>query len=212
MKKKQKRYKRSVKPLYILLGLVIIIIIAGIAWKHGGNTQSDAQDPSSPTQLYIDSAKKFTFKYPTGWVLQNANSQPVEGPPGPQPDWTKVSRPINVVPAKAPAGNTITITPGCEVAAADGSTISVVQDLKNHKDQFHTQTASTNNGNDVFYDKLAFKGDAESYTDHTYVVSKGSNCLKLNFRQNYQNTTLNQSFDDSQDLPGFMTLVNSVHF
>jgi len=127
-----------------------------------------------------------------------------DGPTQSEPDWSKTSRPLAITPATGQKNNAVTVTPGC--------TAATIADAKARKDRFHTQQDININGYPAFYDKLDFVSDAEQYVNHTYVVLGPKDCLQLSYRESWRHPMSNTNFDDSQNVPDFKAIVNSVKF
>lgn len=135
-----------------------------------------------------------------------------DGPTPPEPDWSKVSRPVWIRTAVGAKSNYLIVTPGCTTLSADGQTVSIQQDMINRSDRFHTQTDMKINGYTGFYDRLDFKADAESYVDHTYFVTNDTDCVLFRYRENWHHDMMNSTFDDSKNMPAFRALVESITF
>ena len=201
-----------------IVGLILIVLaiaaVGFVGWKlydSNKSTDSDVQKSSSP-KLYTDTAKRFTFEYPDNWEASFPEPAGTDGPGQPQLDWAQVSRPVVIKPSTGAKDNNVIVTPGCETTASDGSAVSVLQNLKDRKDKFHTQEAQTINGYEAFYDRLHFEGDAESYLDHTYFVTSGTDCVLFSYRENWHHDMSNTNFDDSKNVPAFKSVVQSLQF
>jgi hypothetical protein len=200
-------------------GLATIFFAGGslayMAWQNFSKTSTQRPPEAANammTERYIDSARKFTFKYPAGWVVDHPDTQTLEGPAVPTPDWTRESRPLFIKPASGHTGNNVEITTSCQTIGSDGKTKSIIQGLKDRKDRFHTQQDQKMNGFDVLYDRLDFQGDAESYLDHTYALVRGSTCLTVHFRESWHHPMGGTSFDDGKNMPGFLTILGSIRY
>lgn len=202
----------------IVLAVVILILatVGFAGWKvYESNREADSNSNathSGATKTYTDTANKFTFTYPSDWSTTFAEKGGTEGPAQPDPDWAKVSRPVVVKPAEGEKDNNVTVKPGCETVSSNGKTVTVLQNLKDRKDQFHTQEDIKVNSYNGFYDRLDFRGDAETYLDHTYFITNDKDCVVFSFRENWHHDMSNTNFDDSKNVPGFKSLVESIKF
>ena len=204
------RSERGIGLISIIILLLVLATVVFVGWRFYGpkDTAPDGSAATaktqSPPRTYTDSAGRFTFKYPADWYLSDQEEGGKDGVVQPAPDWTKQSRPVKIRPAFGAENNDVMVTPGC-------STESINQ-AKEQADQFHTQKDMTINGYRAFYDKLAFKGDAEAYLHHRYFVLHGEDCVEFSYRENWHHAMSDTDFDDIQNMPGFRQIVNSIKF
>jgi hypothetical protein len=196
--------------------VIILLVVAGLIGFAGyvvftnrnqGENTAVVIEEQVINKTYTDTAKKFTIQYPETWEATNPEPGGRDYPDGvvpPDPDYSVTSREVQIKPADGYPGNNVRVLPGCTQAEID--------DQKARKDRFHTQSDIKINGYDVFYDKLAFQGDAESYINHTYYVKSGNNCLMFDFRENHHHDTSETNFDDEQNLDEFEAIVRSINF
>jgi hypothetical protein len=193
----------------VVLGLLMVAAIGFVVWKMQDSSQTASNTPTTDQRqqsnnAYTDTAGRFTLFYPAKWSAAFPAPAGKDGDVQPDPDWAKVSRPVLIKPNTGHKDNDVRITSDC--TAGDLNTIRA------NKDRFHTYQDLTINGYTAFYDKLDFKGDAESYLDHTYYILTRGDCLRLTWRQNWHHDMSNTNFDDSQNFDGFMTIVSSIKF
>ncbi|HEX6258642.1 MAG TPA: hypothetical protein VFZ48_04130 [Candidatus Saccharimonadales bacterium] len=193
-----------------VLAATAAVLLVLVGWQIFNLVQKIQQDArttaiqAAQPKLYLDTAERFTFRYPNTWSLAYAASKATDDPAPTSPDWAKTSRPVEVQPNEGKVGNKITVTPGCTSAR--------IADLKARKDRFHTQEDLKINGYTAFYDKLNFKTDAERYVHHTYIVLNGKDCLEFSYRESHHHPMSNTNFDDQKNVKYFKMIVGSVKF
>jgi hypothetical protein len=152
------------------------------------------------TKDYMDTAKVYSLKYPSNWT-----SALVEG--GCDncsiPDYTKVSQAVNF---KYP---NIKDFMGVSVQADTTDTLAN-SILANWSDNKHTPIKKVINGYSAQYVQVVFKGDAESYTDENYLLTKNGTSVFITFRQKYYHQFPAENWDASKAIPGFETILNSI--
>lgn len=81
-------------------------------------------------------------------------------------------------------------------------------------DKNHVVQKLTISGNTVYYDKNSFSdgGGAEKVTDDTYYVFQGNFVIWLSFRESYYHNYPPENWNDTNDLPAFKNIVQSVKF
>ena len=126
---------------------------------------------------------------------------------GPIPDPAVTSRPVQFIPANAPDNNSVTVN-------LSNDTASFTNFEKNMKAEKHTVKTTKINGYEAKYTNYTYKGDAEGYTNHMYVLEKNNTFVTIIFRSgyNHDNVTPSVKWDDSKDMNGFMQIVKSVKF
>lgn len=207
-------------PSISAAGLLVTLIVAASGvitiWQSlvdNGRQAANQSAATTPTpRLYTDSAKKFSFSYPGNWTA--SNQPPLSGGDSQrptEPDWNQTSRPVFLYQPKSDRQTYVTVDPGCQTTDDSGQTVPVLQALKDNNDRFHTQRTVTINGQPAFYDRLAFKGDAEQYTDHIYFVNDSDDCLVLRYRESWQHDGFT-AVDNTVHMPGFRMVVDSVKF
>lgn len=203
MKKLNKR-GFSINELGVLGMALVLIAAVGFVLLKSHKVDKGVPIVSSEVQrkTYTDTANKFTFSYPGDWSLeypQNAG----DGDKLREIDYIKESRPVYVIPkgADSSAGNYVLVSGDC---------ISLTDEKRINPDQFNTFQDLTINGTPVVYNKLDFKGDAESYLDHTYEFNGTNTRVCVNYRQNWHHPMSNTDFDHSANMAGFMSVVNSL--
>lgn len=189
----------------ILIGLVTLILVKN---KNSTTaTQTETKQfiaPSSATKTYTDTAHKFSFLYPANWDTDFPSKGAVDGPALPDPDWNTVSRPVLIKPISGGKGNNVSVYTAC--------TADTVTQIRARKDSTHTQQDTSINGNVAFYDEEDYKTTAESYLTHTYIILGKSACVQISYRERLHYPANRVDFDDSKNMPGFETIVNSVKF
>lgn len=203
MKNNQKGFGTATLGLMALLLLVPIVGFVG--WKIYDSAQdknSNAAKASEP-KLYTDTAHRFTFNYPADWMTEFPGDFPANGPTQSEQDWTKISRPVRVKPAKAAKGNDVNVAPGCSAADIDQA--------KADKDESRTQQDLTINGYRAFYDRQEAKVSTESYVYHTYIILGKSDCLRISYREDLYSGASGRNATDS-NVPGFKSIVESTRF
>lgn len=210
MKHMQSGFSLLIALCALLVLGVIGFMILGVIPNNEKKTITST--PISNTRLYTDTAHFFTFEYPDSWKVTPVERGGTDGPVDPEPDWTKVSQPVLLTPGDGHNTNNVRINPGCETQDPNGKTVSTLQNLKDRKDRFHTQQPQTINGYQGLYDKLDFKGDAESYLDHTYFVTDGKSCVTFIYRERWKHDMSNTDFNDTKNVPAFQAVVQSIKF
>jgi hypothetical protein len=205
---KGRQMKKFNQGGFSTFGIVMIILVVATLGYAGYKVYQDktSAPAAAQTKTYTDTAKKFTFEYPVTWEAFNPDpggTDSLGDKPVTLPDWSVTSRDVSVKPLKGEKDNYIRVIPNI--------TKDYVADQRARKDRFHTQLDGKINNYDTLYDKLAFKGDAESYVDHTYYVLHGDTYVMFTFRENWYHGD-NTHFDDKQNLTEFQAIVNSIKF
>lgn len=200
-------------------GIIVLLIIGviGIAgWLvYGHQSTNNADTPRQPklavqTINETDTAKTFSYSYPSNWSLQKYTwSDCCEGPAHPEPDWTKQIQPITLKEKSSPLDAAIRIDdfgPNAIDREYSGRTV----------DKFNTYARLKLNGYDALHHVTDFVGPsaAEKYKDDEYIISTGSKSVRLQFRERYSNSTINgeNDFNASVLLPDFEQVARSVRF
>lgn len=191
MKKSSK--KSANKKVLVIATLILVSTVVGLGlyvFSHSTNT-------------YTDTANAFRFVYPHSW--QEVPYRWQGGNEVPEPDWAKKSRPVEIKPAviNSKDSNNVSVT-ACDVVGTS------IAKAKESKDKFHTQQEGVINGANYLYDELNFKGDAESYKDHTYIYEKNDKCVYLAWRENWRHPMSGTDFDDSQNVEGFNLIADTL--
>ncbi len=197
--------------------IMVILVVATLCYAgfkvyqndkaEKATSSSETTNYEGQTKTYTDTAKKFTFEYPITWEASNpepGGSDSLGDKPIAITDWSVVSRDVRIKPLEGQKDNYIRITPNI--------TKDYVAEQRARKDRFHTLLDGKINNYDTLYDKLEFKGDAESYVDHTYYVLHGETYVMFTFRENHHHDMSGTNYDDKQNLPGFQAIVNSIKF
>jgi hypothetical protein len=151
------------------------------------------------TKDYMDTAKVYSLKYPSNWTAKLSEG----GSEGPVPDYTKVSQPVNFMYPSAK--DLIGVSVQADTTDELANTI-----LANWSDNKHTPVKKVINGYSAQYVQVVFKGDAESYTDENYLLTKNGTSVFITFRQKYYHQFPAENWDASKAIPGFETILNSI--
>ena len=164
---------------------------------------SDTVGTKAETSDYRDTANMYTLKYPKTYKVDRVP----QGNEGPPMDFSVISQPVSFMPSNAPENNSVQVQAITDRAQAEAT----IAAWKNDK---HTIKTTKINGYTAQYTDYTFKGDAEGYTDHYYLLNKNGKYVQLNFRSkyNHDNITPTVKWDDSKNMQGFLTIVKSVKF
>ncbi len=187
---------------------IIVVVAIGVAGYFGliRSTERDASPAPLPqattqeSQTYTDTADTYTLSYPKSWQLDEADDC-CEGEPT---DSTKTPRSITITPPGTTESHR-----GVNVQA---DTTNYLQTSIHENWQYnqHEPQITELNGQTVEYVKVDFEGDAEDYTHHEYLISKGEASVFLSFREKYRNTSISMQWDNHAFLDEFNAIVNSV--
>jgi hypothetical protein len=166
---------------------------------------SDTVGTKTEVSDYKDTANVFSLRYPKDWKYE----QRQQGTDGviQEIDWKSVSQPVRFIPSNPVQDNSVMVQVLPDQASAD----TIVNGWQTAK---HTVKQTKINGYPAKYTDITFKGDAEGYTDHYYIVTKAGKPIMFNFRSryNHDNVTPVVKWDDSKDMQGFLTIVKSVRY
>lgn len=197
---------------------VIILGLVAVSWwylqqTNKTNDQINKDELSLSEQSlvkydtieYKDTAGLFSIKHPKDWKVQKiegGNDSGIEAP-----DPTVVSQPFKILSPQGPDNNAAMVQ-----ALTDSFTLENVKAL--WKDNKHSAKTTKISGYNVDYVIYTFKGDAEGYTNHEYVVTKNGRSVMFTFRSryNHDNVTPAVKWDDSKNTPGFLSIVRSIKF
>jgi hypothetical protein len=169
----------------------------------------DKQKTNNTTQktetqkAYTDTASIYSLKYPESWSLVvgddccHTSHDPAE-----------FSRTILISPSDVPKDAN-----GYNIQVQASKTADIA---KSFRDNWATSKATvqnvTINGNPAEYVKTEFKGDAEQYTDHTYLISKGESAVIVTFREKMNHPMVNNVWDASKHMDEYTDILNTVTF
>lgn len=160
--------------------------------------------------LYVDTASIYKITYPEGWRVE-----PVEASgEGQARDWIKESQPIRLRPDDDTSRRVyIDVLAGNDDVLAEfiRATWRNENNAYNSTTAYNTSTLQIN-GNAAQYTEVQFVGDNEQYTDHQYLITKGSKTVFLSFREFYNGGDGNQSYSAGTYLSQYARIVQSVRF
>ncbi len=205
-----------------LTGLLVVLVLVAIG-AAGYYTYKKQQTPKvvTPAVTYIkatDSAKTFSFSYPDNWQIKPYVWEDCCGPLDPEPDWSKVSKPITLYPA---ADENITITLNMEEYDVFWESYNAL--LASVKEDYFAKIlfeGKRADGHEALFSRVDYLGppDAkvESFTDHRYYFDNDTSVLKVDFREKYHHDwpddETGPDIDNSQYVPDFDHIANSVKF
>lgn len=227
---KQTAAKRSGRWLMVVMVVALVALLAGYAAVDAGvvkpgfdvpyhligqskseDTANDQPLPTTPTvtttgtstqKTYNDTAKLYTLKYPSTWKLLPAADG---NDSGRVIDYTKQSRTILLAKSLAGTIDAKAVTVQASTDATLGN-----QFRTNWKENNHPSTKETVNGVTIEHALIIFKGDAESYTDDNYLVTKGKTTVAVTFRQKYFHQSPAENWDQSDQATTVANLVKSI--
>lgn len=204
------------------VGIIVVIAALGLVgfagWyvakendKKNNEPQVSQQQPQ--TKSYEDSSKTYSLKVLSDWTVREAEPC-CEGP---APDFAKVSRSVDFIPADKVDDNAVQAQADSGTAESKenwkASGGSLAAHIRAHwQDNKHTPTAKTINGNEAQYVKVHFKGDAEEYVDHQYLITKDGKAVYLTFREFHNHPMSDNVWNDAKHLDDFEAIVKSVSF
>lgn len=204
------------------VGVILVIAVLGLVGFAGwyiakenskNNNKTSSSQQETQTTTYTDSSDTYTVKVPSKWTVKEAD----ECCEGAMPDYTKVSRAVDFVPDDATKGNAIHVLAdsGTQESKAlwKDSGGSLAAHIRKHwQDNSHTPEAETVNGYEAQYVRVHFKGDAEEYVDHQYLIVDGERSVYLNFREYHNHPMSDNVWNDVKHLVDFRKIVGSVAF
>lgn len=214
--------QRGIGAVNVLLIIIVVALIGFAGWyvakgnnKKDGNTSQSQSDASKQvkTKSYTDSANTYTVHVPEAWTVKEA----MDCCEGPAKDYSKISRSVNVIPNDAVKNNALHVQAdsGSDENKANwqGSGGSLAAHIQTQW-QVNKQTPETKtiNGYKAQYVKVHFKGDAEEYLDHRYLIVDGNRSVYLDFREFHDHPMSNNVWNDSKHRDDFEKIVNSVSF
>lgn len=206
-------------------GLVLVATVVGLIFVVGWQVYSrqDAFDESShePAAQYIkttDSAQIFSYSYPDHWQIEPYVWEDCCGEIEPEPDWTKVSKPITLS-HKYDTKVKITI-----ITDKYGDLWESFVALKTSvREDFYAKVlyeGTRPDGHEALFSRVDYLGPSdakvESFTDHRYYFHNGDNVLRVEFREKYHHDWPDEEtgpdIDNTRYLSDFEHIANSISF
>ncbi len=206
--------------------LVIALLGAGFVFVSQRQNKESGDDSAIQNVTYAeatDTAKSFTFSYPSNWEMQPYDEWAIGGDnlteeQMKEPDWTKVSRPI-----------------GLQLVGNDKVTIGITmneygdywtsyEDVKAKvAEDYFAKTlfeGTREDGHEALFTRVDYLGppDAkvESFTDHRYYFDNDKYVLSIDFREKYHHdwpdNETGPDIDNSAYLQDFEYIAKSVKF
>ena len=207
MKQKTKS-QRGFSTVELLIILFVVAAVSFIGWMTLRQSDTSSTDSTQQTMLfmgdeakeYVDSAEVYSLQVPRSWTITEADDC-CGGEPN---DDSIMSRNVTITPA-----NVTELGRGLSVQADTTGTLAPMV-RKNWADNNHNPEEITINGLDTAYVEVVFKGDAEQYTDHQYLITSGDTSLYITFREKYDHETTSTHWDNSKFLEDFSTITYSA--
>lgn len=194
------------------VGVVFILVIAslfvGAAWYFVQRSENK-RSASGPVQgnismkSYTDSAKAYTVRYPAGWTVKEA----ADCCDGERKDYTKISRSVTIVPPARVDVHGYGVNIQADRTGSFAKTIE-----QNWKDNNHQPEHKTIGGYSAKYVKVVFKGDAENYIDHNYLITHDGSSIFVTFREKYYHRYPAEDWSATKDMDSFNRVLSSVTF
>jgi hypothetical protein len=178
-------------------------VVATVGWFAMNKNEDKNTTQTESKTSYTDTASIYSLKYPSSWSL-NEEDPCCEGEPK---DPTQFSQSITIVPADK------TSIFGYGVKVQADKTDALAKEIeKNWSDNNQQPEAVMINGYDAKYVKREFKGDAENYIDHSYLLTHNGATVYLTYRENYYHQYPAADWSAAEDMDEFSAILNSVTF
>jgi hypothetical protein len=153
---------------------------------------------------YTDSAGIYSLTYPSNMKL-NLGADCCDGAPK---EWSKISRPITLIPLVDTQIDGMDNNEGLSVEAGDRELKSSIEN--NWQNNSHTPEIKTINNYSAQHVKVVFNGDAEQYVLHQYLITSLDKTVYFSFRESYKNSTISIEFDASEYIPLYESVIASL--